>query len=152
MKRRVETFFMTTALALIAGVASAQAAQPITQDEVLEAERAWGLGIVEIGQMYQAGGDYRAAAERMIDTLYGYAEGPVLFKPTKAAVDEFRETREEALSYFVTGVDSEDHGFALQPWSHVRLVNNQIVIDEDSAEAMGDYYFTDANTGEEVKV
>ncbi|MGQ9831530.1 MAG: hypothetical protein ACUVQI_07980, partial [Thermochromatium sp.] len=75
----------------------------------------------------------------------------VLFKPTKAAVDEFRETREEALSYFVTGVEAEDHGFALQPWSRVRFVNHQIVINQDTAEAMGNYYFTDAKTGEVVK-
>lgn len=154
MTRRVETFIQAAALALGTGLsaASALAAPVITQQEVLEAEKAWGLGIVEIGQLYQSGGDYHAAAEQLIDTLYGYDEGPVLFKPTKAAIDEFRETRDEAVSYFVTGCDEEDHGFALQPWSHVRLVNNQIVIDADSAEAMGDYYFTDANTGEEVKV
>jgi hypothetical protein len=153
IKRAVTGLTMTgLVLAMILATASPLAAQPITQEEVLEAEKAWGLGIVEIGRVYQSGGDYRAAAEQMIDRLYGYAEGPVLFKPTKAALDEFRETRDEAVSYFVTGVDAEDHGFALQPWSHVRLVNNQIIINQDSAEAMGDYYFTDANTGEQVKV
>ncbi|MGQ9831529.1 MAG: hypothetical protein ACUVQI_07975, partial [Thermochromatium sp.] len=78
------------------GTAGVQAATtpPITKEEVLAAERAWGESVIEIGRLYQSGGDYRAAAERLVDTLYGYGEGPVLFKPTKAAVDEFRETRE----------------------------------------------------------
>ena len=78
----------------------------------------------------------------------------MLFKPTKAAHDQFRETKAEAMSYFVGGENPEDHGFAIQPWSAVRFENNGIVIDADAdtAEAMGNYYFTDAKTGTEVKV
>lgn len=147
---RINQFGWLAGLVLLE--AQAQAVAPITEQEVLAAQQAWGQAVVEIGQIYRAGGDYRAAASAMIDRLYGYGHGPVLFKPTKAAEDEFRETKEEALSYFVTGIEREDHGFALQPWSKVRFENNQIVINADSAEAMGDYYFTDANTGEEVKV
>jgi hypothetical protein len=52
---------------------------------------------------------------------------------------------------FVTGVVPEDHGFALQPWSAVRFENAGIIIDADSAVAMGNYFFTDANTGKEAK-
>ncbi len=125
---------------------------PITEQEVLQAQDAWAKGIVEIGKVYQDGGDYKAAASKMIDQLYGYAEGKVLFKPTKAAVEQFRGTKAEALSYFVGGDIPEDHGFAIQPWSKVRFVNEGIDIDSDSAEAMGNYYFTDAKTGSEVKV
>lgn len=140
-------------LAVSAGLADkAHASQPITEADVLKAQDAWGKGIVEIGKAYQEGGDYRAIAGRMIDRLYGYGHGKVLFKPTKAAHDQFRETREEAISYFVGGVRVEDHGFAINPWSKVRFENNQIAIDSDSAEAMGNYYFTDARSGKEVKV
>ncbi|MGD9889141.1 MAG: hypothetical protein AB7S56_07755 [Halothiobacillaceae bacterium] len=125
---------------------------PITEQDVLQAQDEWAKGIVHIGKVYQDGGDYKAAASKMIDQLYGYGEGKVLFKPTKAAADQFRGTKAEALSYFVGGDLPEDHGFAIQPWSKVRFVNEGIDIDKDSAEAMGNYYFTDAKTGNEVKV
>ena len=127
-------------------------AHPITEAEISEAQQVWGDGIVEIGQAYSNGGDYRALAAEHVDTLYGYDEGTVLFKPTKAAADQFRLTEDEAISYFVGGIVDEDHGFALQPWTAVRFENADIIIDTDSAIAMGNYFFTDAVTGEEVKV
>jgi hypothetical protein len=126
--------------------------QKFTIDEVISFQNQWGAGIVDIGTVYQAGGDYRAAAREMIAQMYGYDEGPVLFKPTKAAVDQFRETADQALSYFVGGGVPEDHGFAVQPWSAVRFENHEMVLDPDMAVAMGNYYFTDAGTGNEVKV
>lgn len=149
--------FTLTALAvvLIAGLigpACNRAPVPLTTAEVIRLQEQWGAGLVEIGMIYQAGGDYRPAAEELIDHLYGYHEGVVLFKPTKAAADQFRETREQALSYFVGGAIAEDHGFALQPWSKVRFENHGIVLDSDSATAMGNYFFTDAAGGKEVKV
>lgn len=126
--------------------------KPITPQEIQAAQQAWGNGIVAIGQAYQTKKDYRTVAKQLIGRLYNYQEGKVLFKPTKASVDEFRETPDQALSYFVKGNESEDHGFALQPWSKVRFVNNQTIINKDTAEAMGDYYFTDAKTHKETKV
>ncbi|MEM1050007.1 MAG: hypothetical protein AAGL24_27875 [Pseudomonadota bacterium] len=130
----------------------AQAADPITEAEVMAAQKIWGDGIVAIGKAYTDEGDYKAVAAEHVDTLYGYDEGTVLFKPTKAAAQQFRLTEEEALSYFVTGVVEEDKGFALQPWTAVRFENAGIIIDGDSATAMGNYFFTDAKTGEEAKV
>lgn len=127
-------------------------AQTITEAEVHEAQRVWGDGIVAIGQAYSDDGDYQALAAEHVDTLYGYDEGTVLFKPTRAAAEQFRLTEDEALSYFVGGVVDEDHGFALQPWTAVRFENAGIIIDTDSAVAMGNYFFTDAGTGEEAKV
>ena len=127
-------------------------AQQITEAEVEEAQKIWAEGIVSIGNAYLNKGDYEGLAAEHVDTLYGYDEGEVLFKPTKAAEDQFRLTEEEALSYFVGGMVEEDTGFALQPWSAVRFDNADIIIDSDSAVAMGNYYFTDAKTGKEVKV
>ncbi|MGK7925220.1 MAG: hypothetical protein AB4290_08230 [Spirulina sp.] len=126
--------------------------QPITEAEVNEAQKVWGDGIVAIGQAYSNRGDYQGLAAEHVDTLYGYDEGTVLFKPTKAATEQFRLTEEEAVSYFVGGIVDEDSGFALQPWSAVRFENADIIIDSDSAVAMGNYFFTDGKTGEEVKV
>lgn len=153
MQKRFFLKVMLLKLLASLGLASvALAAPPISERDVEAAQAAWGKGIVEIGRIYQSKGDYRVEAGRLIDALYGYGDGKVLFKPTKAEQDQFRETRDEALSYFVGGGNREDHGFAIQPWSKVRFENNQTVIDSDSAEAMGNYFFTDAKTGQEVKV
>jgi len=124
----------------------------ITREEVISAQKAWGDAIVSIGEVYTNKEDYKALAANTVDTLYGYNEGTVLFNPTKASKKQFRSTKEEAVSYFVTGIAPEDHGFAIQPWSKVRFENSGMIIDDDSAVAMGNYYFTDANTGKETKV
>lgn len=127
-------------------------AHPITEAEVNEAQSVWADGIVAIGQAYLTGGDYQTVAEEHVDTLYNYDEGTVLFKPTKAAEEQFRLTEDEAISYFVGGIIAEDGGFALQPWTAVRFENADIIVDGDSAVAMGNYFFTDGTTGNEVKV
>lgn len=124
----------------------------ISEEEILHAQRGWAEGVVSIGRSYVDKKDYKAAAEKFVDAFYGYDQGPVLFKPTKASAVKFRSTKEQALSYFVKGGIPEDHGFVLQPWSSVRFENAAIVIDSDSALAMGVYYFTDATTSEEVEV
>ncbi|HHQ69544.1 MAG TPA: hypothetical protein ENM98_04470 [Halothiobacillaceae bacterium] len=119
----------------------------IEKEAVIAAQQAWGEGIVAIG----AADDPRAAANEHIATLYAYEQGPVLFKPTKAAVEQFRGSHEDALSYFVTGHIEEDSGFALAPYTKVRFENADIITSCDYALAMGNYYFT-TTEGEEVKV
>ncbi len=128
--------------------------QLVTEAEVRQAQEQWAQGIVEIGKTYLENGDYTARAERQVDELYAYGISNVLFKPTKAAQDQFRDTKEKAMSYFVAtnGVCSEDKGFALQPWTRVVFENNGgMILGENYAIAMGNYFFTD-DKGQEVKV
>lgn len=124
----------------------------ITEQDVLDAQKAWGDGIVAIGKVFSDGGDYSARATEHIRTLYAYDQSEVLFKPTLASDDQFRETFDEALSYFVKGSISEDSGFAIRPWSKVRFGQQQIITDSDSAVAMGNYYFTPVGETDETKV
>ena len=124
----------------------------ISRKDVMDAQETWGKAIVAIGKAYKNRGDYKALAANTVDNLYGYDEGTVLFKPTKAAKEQFRVTEAQALSYFVKGVVPEDKGFALQPWSKVRFENAGISLSCKDAVTMGNYYFTDANTGKETKV
>lgn len=134
--------------------ANSEAASPITAEEVAAAQQAWGEGIVTIGQTYTDEGDYRAAAEQHISNFYGYGDGEtLLFKPTLAAEDQFRENPDEALSYFVGTEGTEDGGFAIAPYTAVRWENNGTVISDtgDMAVAMGNYYFTGTD-GNETKV
>ncbi|MGF1461592.1 MAG: phosphoribosyl-AMP cyclohydrolase [Maricaulaceae bacterium] len=126
----------------------------ITEQEVVEAQNAWGQGIVDIGQAYSQGGDYVGAASDHINQFYGYDLSLVLFKPTLAADEQFRGAFDGALSYFVGGNPSypEDKGFALKPWTKVRWENAGITNNTcKMAVAMGNYYFT-PQKGDETKV
>ena len=126
----------------------------ISEQEVLDAQKVWGDAIVKIGQTYLDNGDYKTVAFNHIDELYGYDLGPVLFKPTLASQKQFRNDEEGALSYFVGGNPDypEDHGFAIKPWSAVRWENNGIKTEGNMAVAMGNYYFTPVEGGDDVKV
>ena len=121
--------------------------------EVKDAQRAWGEGIVAIASAHTNGGDYIGLATDHVNKLYAYQMGPVLFKPTLAATDQFRPTFDTALSYFVASNNAclEDQGFAIKGWTNVRFENSDIIIDGNTALSMGNYFFT-APDGAEVKV
>ena len=121
--------------------------------DVESAQQAWGDGIVAIANAHTNDGDYVGIASNHINTLYAYQMGPVLFKPTLAAIDQFRPTFDTALSYFVASNNAcpEDKGFAIKGWTNVRFENSDVIIDGKTALAMGNYFFTDPG-GVEVKV
>ena len=125
----------------------------IDMADVEGAQKAWGEGIVAIANAHKNDGDYVSIASNHINTLYAYQMGPVLFKPTLAAIDQFRPTFDTALSYFVASNNAcpEDKGFAIKGWTNVRFENSEVIIDGGTALAMGNYYFTDPQ-GAEVKV
>lgn len=127
----------------------------ITEKDVVNAQKAWGEGIVKIGEIYTSGGDYTKAAAEHIEKFYGYDMSKVLFKPTLAADKQFRRTFDGALSYFVgnNATYPEDKGFAIKPWINVRWENEGIINNDQGnmAVAMGNYYFK-TQDGEEVKV
>lgn len=147
----MKTLMMTVGLLAI-GTSSALAGtcpqnKTVSIDDVTAAQSAWGKGIVAIGGASDPG---KAALDHL-ENLYGYENGQVLFKPTKAAENQFRGTKDEALSYFVGGSVNEDKGFALAPYTNVRFENEDVVLGCGSALAMGNYYFT-TTQGEEIKV
>ena len=116
-------------------------------------QQEWGDGIVAISEAHRSGGDYVGMATDHIHTLYGYQSGPVLFKPTLAADEQFRPTFDSALSYFVASnnVCPEDEGFAIKGWTKVRFENDDVILDDNRALAMGNYFFTGPD-GSETKV
>mmetsp|Transcript_18078 Transcript_18078/g.56741 ORF Transcript_18078/g.56741 Transcript_18078/m.56741 type:complete len:224 (+) Transcript_18078:102-773(+) len=134
-------------------VAATPVSKPISKDEVSDALQKWCDGVVMIGAIYKAGGDYKTAAKRFLDELYAFdiaKDGNVvLFKPTKAAVVPFRHDIEGALSYFAnTGLYPEDHGFAITPFTKIRYEISGVNIDSDSATVLGHYWFTDLSGAE----
>lgn len=126
---------------------------PITKQEIIQAQKAWGDGLVSIGKAYTDKKDYKKVATKLINDLYAYQLGDVLFKPTKAFEKPFRLTKEGAISYIVGGDKNflEDKGFALEPWINVRFENAAIFIHDNYAVAMGNYFFT-PKKGKTIKV
>lgn len=127
----------------------------VTKDEVLKVQDAWKDAILTISKEYLAnpkGEQFKNAAKAAAGELYGYGEGDVLFKPTKAKETPFRVKGEGALSYFI-GYDAikpagfaEDKGFAInggKGWKAVKFENSQISTYGDLALAQGEYFFTD---------
>ncbi|MDN5202743.1 phosphoribosyl-AMP cyclohydrolase [Fulvivirgaceae bacterium BMA10] len=126
----------------------------VTKEQVLEAQNKWGAGVVKIGSLKENRPECEGFANEFLDKLYSFEAGPVLFKPTKCAIEQFRPTKLKALSYFIAGEDracQEDKGFAIQPWTKVRFENADFILEENRAIAMGNYYFTDLD-GNEAKV
>ena len=125
----------------------------VTLGDVEDAQQAWGEGIVAIATAHSTGGDYVEVARNHVETLYAYGLTAVLFKPTLAAIEQFRPTFDQALSYFVASNNecSEDKGFAIKGWTNVRFENADVILEESTALAMGNYFFT-APDGDEVKV
>ncbi len=125
----------------------------VDKADISNAQRAWGDGIVAIANAHLSGGDYVEIARNHVETLYAYGISPVLFKPTLAAEEQFRPNFESALSYFVASNNEcpEDKGFAIKGWTNVRFENSDIILRDDSAIAMGNYFFT-GQDGNEVKV
>jgi hypothetical protein len=129
-----------------------KAGDKITEAEVNAAQQAWCDALVNIGNVYAAGGDYKAAANQAITDLYDYDSGKVFFKPTLAhGPNTFRPTKAGALSYFIGGNPAfpEDTGFALKRWTEVTYDNNAaengIQIHGPIAITMGNVYLTDAD-------
>lgn len=128
-------------------------ASKITYDEVKGAVRAWCDGIVEIGQIYKDGGDFKTKAVEHIENSYAFTDlgegNQLLFKPTKAAEHPFRSSMDEFVSYFVgSGMYSEDTGFAIAPWDAIRFDMYGVFITDASATVSGNYWFTGVDASE----
>ena len=126
----------------------------VTEAQVTQAQQEWGTGIVEIGKLKDTFTECESYASAFLDRLYAFETGDVLFKPTKCAVEQFRLNKARGISYFIAGENrecKEDKGFALAPWTKVRFENAGVILEDNRAIAMGNYFFTDVE-GNEAKV
>ena len=126
----------------------------ITKEQLIDAQNEWGAGVVKIGSLKDSRAECEAYTSEFLDKLYSFENGPVIFKPTKCKIEQFRPTKAEAQSYFIAGEDracEEDGGFAINPWTKVRFENAGMILEENRAIAMGNYFFTDLD-GNEAKV
>ena len=124
----------------------------ITEEEVKEAQKLWAENIVQIGKLYIEKENYKDYAYNFVKNFYAYDTTKVLFKPTLASNKQFRNTYNDALSYFIGGDFDEDEGFALKCWDNIRFGERHINIMENYAIAMGNYYFKSLKDKTEIKV
>ena len=114
----------------------------ITKSQIHETQKKWGDGIVKIGTLKDNESECLEFTSSFLNSLYDFENNDILFKPTKAADEQFRPNFQMALSYFLGGSNSyctEDEGFAMKPWLDVKFVNSGFIIENERAIAMGNY-------------
>ena len=128
----------------------------IKETEFVKARTAWGDGLVAISKAYDDRGieDARTLASDLLDRLYGFEFGPILFKPTlSGGAQTFRTDKAGTLSYFIRHNPAfpQDTGFGLKSWRDVQFETSAAFVEGDVAMWMGWVTFTD-RTGDAVKV
>ena len=123
---------------------------PILEKDLSSARIAWGNGLLEISKSFETDSIEmaRKVASKMLDTLYGYDLGQVLFKPTLSGGRQtFRPTKEGALSYFIgqNSIYPDDIGFGVQSWREFNSNTSAIFIDDTVAMWMGSVSLIDKN-------
>ena len=109
----------------------------IDEKEIMKARIAWGDGIISISKAFDQGGisDATLVANKVLDKLYGFEFGPILFKPTlSGGIKTFRSSKEGALSYFI-GSNSKyplDNGFGIKSWCKFESETSQIFIENNN--------------------
>ena len=128
----------------------------ISEQDLANTRDAWGNGLLEISKSFETDGIEmaRKVAGNMLDTLYGFDLGQVLFKPTLSSGSQtFRPTKEGALSYY-TGQNSvypNDVGFGVMSWREFNSNTSAIFIDDTVAMWMGSFTLIDRD-GKVTKV
>ena len=128
----------------------------INNKDIDDARNAWGNGIILISKTYDEAGIEKAiiTAKKILQDLYAFELGPILFKPTLSGSNQtFRSNLEGALSYYVGNNPKypNDSGFGIQSWNKFESKTSDVFIDENIAIWMGSVTFTKKN-GDAIKV
>ena len=128
----------------------------ITEKELAEARINWGKGLIDISSSYDQDGinKVNSLASGILDKLYGFEFGPILFKPTlSGGIQTFRTDKEGTLSYFIgqNSKYSSDTGFALKSWREANSETSSVFVENDIAMWMGWVSLTNKD-GDVVKV
>ena len=122
------------------------------KEEIINIQKEWASGIIKMGRLSNDRESLESFTNDFLDKIYDF-DNQVLFKPTKAANEQFRNSKGSAYSYFIAGDNrecQEDNGFALSNWTEILFDNSNIIINEDIAIAMGNYTFK--NEASKIKV
>jgi hypothetical protein len=109
----------------------------ITDKNITEFITSWRDGIILIQKAYIANNDYKERARHFVDNHYLFNEELVLFKPTLTNDVVFRNTTDDALSYFIGGKYPEDKGFALKDFEDIEVDEINTIIEKELIAVMG---------------
>ena len=124
----------------------------ITKEDIIKAQNEWSNGIIKMGEISNNREKLESFVSDFLDITYNFKE-KVLFKPTKARIEQFRNDKDSATSYFIGGDNKkckEDNGFALSRWLKITFNNSDIIVKENQGLAMGNYTFE--NNESRIKV
>ena len=94
------------------------------EEDIINIQKEWASGIVKMGELSNDRDSLESFTSDFLDKIYDF-QNQVLFKPTKAANEQFRNSKGSAYSYFIAGDDrecQEDNGFALSNWTEILLI------------------------------
>ena len=123
------------------------------EEDIINIQKEWASGIVKMGKLSNDRDSLESFTSDFLDKIYDF-DNQVLFKPTKAANEQFRNSKGSAYSYFIAGDNrecQEDNGFALSNWTEILFDNSNIIINEDIAIAMGNYTFKNETSNIKVE-
>jgi hypothetical protein len=124
---------------------------PIKQD-LFEFIKSWTDGLSMIRTAYEKNEDYKNIALEFINKHYLFNEESVLFKPTLTNKTIFRNSVDDALSYFIGGKYPEDTGFALKAYESIDINETNTIIEKDLIAIMGILDFKLVNSDESMRV
>ena len=123
-----------------------------TKQELFEFIKSWIDGLSMIRTAYKKNENYKNMALEFINKHYLFNEESVLFKPTLTNKTIFRNSVDDALSYFIGGKYSEDVGFALKAFESVTINETNTIIEKDLIAIMGVLDFKLINSDESMRV
>ena len=123
-----------------------------TKQELFEFIKSWIDGLSMIRTAYKKNENYKNMALEFINKHYLFNEESVLFKPTLTNKTIFRNSIDDALSYFIGGKYSEDVGFALKAFESVTINETNTIIENDLIAIMGILDFKLLSPAEHMRV
>ena len=123
-----------------------------TKKDLFEFIKSWTDGLSMIRTAYEKNEDYKNIALEFINKHYLFNEESVLFKPTLTNKTIFRNSVDDALSYFIGGKYPEDTGFALKAYESVNINETNTIIEKGLIAIMGILDFKLVNSDESMRV
>tara|TARA_B100000497_G_scaffold107234_1_gene124668 strand:- start:86 stop:535 length:450 start_codon:yes stop_codon:yes gene_type:complete len=123
-----------------------------TENDLLEFVMSWTSGLSKIQASYEKNKDFKECTYQFIDKHYLFNQESVLFKPTLTNKVIFRNSTEDAISYFIGGKYSEDTGFALKAYESIDIEETNTIIEKDLIAIMGILDFKLINSNETMRV
>ena len=123
-----------------------------TKQDLFEFIKSWTDGLSTIRTAYEKNEDYKNIALEFINKHYLFNEESVLFKPTLTNKTIFRNSVDDALSYFIGGKHSEDTGFALKAFESVTIDEINTIIENNLIAIMGILDFKLMSPTEDMRV